>query len=367
MNQRPSHTTIKPELILDEAKCRNNIRLMKQRADDAGVIFRPHFKTHQSAVVGQWFRQAGVHAITVSSVTMAEYFASHGWDDITIAFPVNLLEMNAITKLASRINLNLLVESAEVTAQLGEAGLKAGVFIKIDVGAHRTGIPVHETEKILNLINTIRQIPSLTLKGFLAHAGHTYKAKGYHEINQIAMDAANALKAIRLSAAIPDLLISWGDTPSCSLMTENPGFDEWRPGNFVFYDVMQYHIGSCSLDQIAVAMACPVVATHSSRNQVVIYGGAIHFSKERIMADDNFELFGYVVEMGENGWGQPIPGAWLSSLSQEHGIVTLPETVAGRIKPGMILGILPIHSCLAVSALKEMYTLNRFRITCMPL
>jgi len=32
--------------------------------------------------------------------------------------------------------------------------------------------------------------------------------------------------------------------------------DEIRPGNFVFYDLMQYRIGSCSVGQIAVAMAC---------------------------------------------------------------------------------------------------------------
>ena len=91
----------------------------------------------------------------------------------------------------------------------------------------------------------------------------------------------NNLKQKYLSQ-FPDLITSYGDTPSCSLADNFEGFDEIRPGNFVYYDVMQYHIGSCSLDEIAVAVACPVVAIHPERNEVVIYGGAVHFSKEFI-------------------------------------------------------------------------------------
>ncbi len=60
----------------------------------------------------------------------------------------------------------------------------------------------------------------------------------------------------------PDIIISYGDSPSCSLADDLNGFDEIRPGNFVYYDVMQYHIGSCQMDDIAVAAACPVVSVY---------------------------------------------------------------------------------------------------------
>jgi len=36
----------------------------------------------------------------------------------------------------------------------------------------------------------------------------------------------------------PHLLISYGDTPSCSIAENFDEVDEIRPGNFVFYDVM---------------------------------------------------------------------------------------------------------------------------------
>ncbi len=92
-----------PGILVDEDQVRTNIRLMAQKANQAGARFRPHFKTHQSADVGRWFSDEGVRAITVSSLSMAEYFANHGWDDITIAFLLNPLEGKRLNALAKAL------------------------------------------------------------------------------------------------------------------------------------------------------------------------------------------------------------------------------------------------------------------------
>ena len=92
-----------PTLLVDSDRARTNIAHMAGRARRQGIRFRPHFKTHQSAAMGAWFREAGVKAITVSSVRMAHYFAAAGWDDITIAFPVNLRELPALVALAAQV------------------------------------------------------------------------------------------------------------------------------------------------------------------------------------------------------------------------------------------------------------------------
>jgi D-serine deaminase-like pyridoxal phosphate-dependent protein len=354
-----------PALLLDEDKCRANIKAMAQRAKDAEVLFRPHFKSHQSSAVGHWFREEGVRCITVSSVGMAGYFADYGWRDITIAFPVNIREIEQLKKLSARVKLNLLVEDVETVRHLDLSGIRADLFVKLDVGARRTGLPVESVGEIIHLAETINLTKGLVLKGLLTHAGHTYRAVGTEAIQEIADQAAATMKQLRNFIGDNSLILSWGDTPSCSLMLHNPGFDEWRPGNFVFYDVMQYHIGSCSLDKIAVVMACPVVAVHRNRRQAVVSGGAIHFSKDSIRADNGFELFGYVVEFTGSAWGETVTGAWLGSISQEHGVVNLPEELCNRVKPGDLIGILPVHSCLTVAAMKEMTTLSGYRLHCM--
>ena len=123
---------------------------MADKANASGVIFRPHFKTHQSAEVGEWFRDYGVNAITVSSLSMAREFAKHAWDDITIAFPVNLRELDEYKKLAKDINLNLLVDAEEVVETLAvEMDTRLGIFIDIDTGYGRSGIHHSEIVKIL--------------------------------------------------------------------------------------------------------------------------------------------------------------------------------------------------------------------------
>ncbi len=356
----------KPTLLLDQKKCKANIRKMADKANAAGATFRPHFKTHQSGVVGRWFREVGVKSITVSSVSMAKYFADHGWDDICIAFPVNLLEIDYINQLAEHVNLTLLVESVESVHELGKS-IKhpINVYIKIDVGAQRSGIHVSDAGSVVNLSNCIMEYEKLHLKGLLTHAGQTYMARGKESIKNITYQAFEAMNKLQELLQDDSLLLSWGDTPSCSMLDSLPTFNEWRPGNFVFYDVMQYHIGSCGMHEIAVAMACPVVALHPERNQAVIYGGAIHFSKENIAAENGFRLYGYVVELHDDGWSEPVPGAWLSALSQEHGIITFPPGYLHMIKPGSIIGVLPVHSCLTVSCMKEMHTLSNQIVPCM--
>ena len=92
-----------PSLLLDPDKCRANIRRMKTRGEGWGADFRPHFKTHNSRIVGRWFRAEGVNKIAVSSVKMAEYFAADGWEDITVAVVFNVREMDKVHRLMATV------------------------------------------------------------------------------------------------------------------------------------------------------------------------------------------------------------------------------------------------------------------------
>ena len=99
----------KPILIINKNLCLNNIEKILEICIYNNIEFRPHFKTHQSLEVGSWFKKLGIKSITVSSVSMAEYFSDQ-WDDITIAFPFNILEIDIINDLSKYININLLID-----------------------------------------------------------------------------------------------------------------------------------------------------------------------------------------------------------------------------------------------------------------
>ncbi|MBC8384570.1 MAG: alanine racemase [Candidatus Cloacimonetes bacterium] len=355
----------KPTLILDKQKCLDNIKFMTEQAKDHNLVFRPHFKTHQSAEIGCWFREFGTNSITVSSVEMAEYFAENGWQDITIAFPFNLLEIARIDKLAAKIKLNLLVVSENsFDFLIKRIKHKIGFFIEIDTGYHRTGISANDLLQIEKILEKTKQAKLVDFKGFLTHAGNTYQAKSKKEIAHIHFDSINKLKKLKayFRKDFSELMVSIGDTPSCSLMDDFPDVDEIRPGNFVFYDLMQNKPGICSSEQIAVAVACPIVAKYPERNEMVIYGGAIHLSKEYLPINDGSKLFGKIVEFSDEKWSDPVAGAYLSSLSQEHGTIKINPAEMEKFKIGDIVGILPVHSCLTANLYKSYLTLSGNKI-----
>jgi D-serine deaminase-like pyridoxal phosphate-dependent protein len=355
-----------PTLLLDKQKCMANIADMARRARRSDVVFRPHFKTHQSHEVGRWFRNYGVNKITVSSMKMAEYFAQDGWSDITVAFPVNMHEHARINALAEKIKLNLLVTAPEHIDLLGEVvRFPVGLFIEIDTGQHRTGLAPGDVETIDEILYRMRDFSNLTFAGFLSHGGHSYKIEG--DKNAIQSTGKNIISQLaplksRYSATYPDLILSPGDTPTCSVLDSFAGADEIRPGNLVFYDYGQYHIGSCSLEQIAVVLACPVVAKNPLRNEVVVHGGAVHLSKDS-MTFNGKTIYGKIIRLTETGWSTEETGMYVKSVSQEHGVIHTLNPEA--IKIGDWLGILPVHSCLTADVMKAYTTLEGERITMM--
>jgi D-serine deaminase-like pyridoxal phosphate-dependent protein len=350
---------IRPTLVINKEICLRNIEKMAKKANANGLHFRPHFKTHQSAVIGEWFREFGVNAITVSSVHMAEYFAASGWNDITIAFPLNLLEMENINRLASAVKLNLTLENKEsAEALVKNIAAPAGIYIKVDTGYNRTGIITSKTSMLDTILEILATNENLTFRGFLTHNGLTYSARSTNEIFSRHFDALLKLKALKQKyiAAYPDVEISIGDTPSCSVCTNFDGVNEIRPGNFVFYDLMQKSLGVCSFHDIAVRMVCPIVAKHQTRNEVVIYGGAIHLSKESMPNVDGKEFFGRVAIFKKGKKKILSERNYVARLSQEHGILKVSQKNFELFNIGDLVEIIPIHSCLTANLSKQYLT-----------
>jgi len=354
---------VRPTLLLDRERCIKNISFMAEKAKKHKLIFRPHFKTHQSSEVGTWIKDARITKCTVSSVQMAEYFANNGYNDITIAFPVNILEIDEINALSKRIKLNLVIESEETALFLKEnLESEAGIFIKIDTGYHRTGISYDNTDYIKKVISLLSS--NLNFRGLLTHSGHSYSSKNRDEVLAVHNDTLT--KMTSLKKAFPEALISIGDTPSCSIADNFEGVDEIRPGNFVFYDLMQYFIGSCTDSDIATALVCPVVAKHIERDEVVLYGGGVHFSKEFIETDEYGRIFGIACDFNDKGLGKINKDLILTSLSQEHGKLKVKNReVFDKIKIGDLIAVFPIHSCMTANLMKSYMTFDNNHIETM--
>lgn len=344
-----------PSLVVSKDQMNANLDKMLQKAMLADVGLRPHFKTHQLPEVGKIFRDKGIQKITVSSVSMASVFAEDNWKDILIAVPVNIREIGEVNKLASRIQLGLLVDSTDAVTFLSSALLSSvDVYIKIDCGYGRVGVNVNAWDEVAVLAKEIGSSKRMNLKGLVAHFGDTYNAGSEEEITTIHSVSVRNLNALRtfLHSNFGDLSISVGDTPSLSVLENWQDFEEARPGNFIYYDAMQYTLGACSFKDISALVACPVIAKYPEREEVVVYGGAVHLSKESLVVQ-GLKNFGMVVEIHPDFTTSLMEGVYVKKLSQEHGTLHVPSHRMANFSVGGLIGVIPIHSCLSANLLKK--------------
>lgn len=352
----------KPTAIINKTRIKRNIEQIVSKVKKSGIKFRPHFKTHQSKEIGEFFKEYNVSAITVSSLDMAIYFAREGWEDITLAVSCNIKQIKEINILAKKISLGLLVDSLETTRFLAENITSiVNVWIKIDINYHRTGVSFQDKTKVFDIAKLITENKNLNFSGLLTHAGNSYYAKSRDELIKIHNESIKRLielKGYLSNEGIKNIQISIGDTPTCSIIEDFDGIDEIRPGSFVFYDLMHVKLGVCKEKDIALAVACPVISKNLDRNEVVIYGGAIHLSKDYIQIDDHTKSYGRIAFPSKDHWSKSQPKSFVKGLSQEHGIIKMDKTIIENVKVGDILFILPVHSCLTANLYSDLYSLE---------
>lgn len=322
---------------------------MVSKANSLNAEFKPHFKTHQSVIIGRWFRDEGITGITVSTPQMAEYFVDDGWNDITIAFPFFRGQIDSVTKLSKKCSLRLFVHDPEDIDFIDySASESISIMIEVDAGYHRSGLSIKDLPLIERILNKIAGTPNLKFAGFYIHDGDTYKVKDADEVSSVVSRDLNAFK--ELEKIYPDAVYCLGDTPSCSLISDLKPATELSPGNLIFYDLMQVQIGSCILNDIGMLVKVPVAQQKPGTNECIIHGGAVHFSKEKISMNGR-ETFGQPVILQEDGKIEFISGTTLSALSQGHGTVQgLKELKAAYETDDLReIWVCPVHSCLTAN------------------
>ncbi len=334
----------RPLAVVDEIRCRRNIKNMVAKASKSNTVLRPHFKTHQSLEIGRWFKEYGVTGITVSTPEMARYFAEDGWDDITLAFPFYRGQIDDVKQLQESCNVRLFVSDTETVSFL-ETNLDKPIkiLIEADAGYNRSGTSdLTEMDKIVSLANKSKNVH---FHGFYSHDGDTYKVKGQNQIKEII--ERNFTLYETLKEIYPDAKFCLGDTPSCCVMDDFRMVDEISPGNFIFFDWMQVNIGSCSINDVGLLIKVPIAQVKENLNQLIIHGGAVHLSKDCIKIGEVLS-YGQPVYF-DNGNIKAIPGSYVESLSQEHGVIRGTNEVLSHMNSDHSVWICPVHSCLTAN------------------
>jgi D-serine deaminase-like pyridoxal phosphate-dependent protein len=351
-----------PTLLISEPITCANIKRMADKAQRHGKKLVPHWKTAQSHEIGNWAKEYGIREVTASSIKMTEYLCGQGWDNIHIAFPFNPREIHKLNQLAATQSMSVQLVNVATAQRLAE-GLTnpVGFFIEIDAGYGRTGVHISDFGTIEELLRISNLSENLNFKGFYLHPGHTYYTPDKAGIYKQSRQALHMLK-MKYQSEFPNLVTRVGDTPGCAVMEDFGDIDELGPGNFVFFDLMQAELGSCTKEDISVCLAVPVVDISRERKEILVHGGGVHLAKDVLVDASGNKNFGEVVFLNEYGWSIPAERSYLKSISQEHGVIKASDSLLASVQVGDLLGILPVHSCMTADCMGEYLSLDGRKI-----
>lgn len=317
-----------------------NIDRMQGFATEHGLALRPHVKTHKCVEIGRRQIEAGAVGISAGNVGEAEVFASAGFDDIFLAYPIwpAGTKRERIKRLAETIRLRVGVDSIAAVDALADAmGAEPDrlqVVVEVDCGARRSGAPPEFAGELARAARDRGLVPV----GVFTYPGHGGSSADTRR--GAAQDQHDALVAAVRSfahAGITAEVVSAGSTPTAEFSASSV-ITEIRPGEYVFCDLDNTRLGACSEEQIALFVAATVVSDWVP-DQVILDVGTKALGREG---------------SAERGYGG-VAGtrAVLTKLNEYHGYLGVPP---GDPRPsvGTVLPVVPNHVCPVVLNFEEL-------------
>lgn len=317
-------------------------RNLSRAADYAarhGIALRPHVKTHKSPIVGARQVAAGAVGVTCATPREAEVMSAVTTDVLVAYPPVGAGRAARLAALPHTVQVTVALDSPEAVAQIAHAAKAArrriGVYVELDLGMHRVGVPVVDTA--IALAKLARADASLDFAGIAFYPGHVREPVDDQDLKLRALgDAlASALQRFR-DAGVAVRVVSGGSTPTLWRTHELREVTEMRPGTYVFNDRTTAAIGACAWDDCALTVLATVVST-AVPGQAVIDTGTKALGREPVRGAAG-EGFGQLIEH---------PEVVVERMSEEHGVLDL-STSDWKPVVGERVRVVPNHVCIVV-------------------
>jgi D-serine deaminase-like pyridoxal phosphate-dependent protein len=311
--------------VVDLARVEANLARAQAHATANGYALRPHIKTHKIPRFAARQVELGAVGITAQKLGEAEVMADAGIADIFM--PYNIVGATKLSRLAAlndRVTLSVTADSPDTVAGYAATFLGRSkpltVLVECDTGGGRCG--VQSPEQALALARQIDMAPGLRFGGLM-----TYPAR--HKFAETDRWMATA-KSMLEQAGLEVPRITGGNSPDMwhegdSVVTER------RPGTYIYFDRSQVAFGAARFEDCALTVLATVVS-RPTPTRVVIDAGS------KSLSSDTLGLTGFGVIQGREDIA-------IAGLSEEHGVIELPEP-SDWPRIGQRLNIIPNHVCV---------------------
>ena len=328
-----------PTVVVDLDRMERNLDTAAAYAATHGLALRPHVKTHKSPVVASAQLARGARGLTCATPFEAEVMASVS-DDILVAYPpVGAPRARRLAALPARVRLTVALDSVQAVDEIAHAAQSAGrtigVYVELDLGMHRVGVP--GVDDALALAARVKAARGLEFAGLAFYPGHVREPVEEQDAKLRTLGAALERALSRFDdAGLPAKVVSGGSTPTLWRTHELPGVTEFRPGTYVYNDRTTAAIGACAWDDCALTVLATVVST-AVPGQAVIDAGTKSLGREPVRGAEG-EGFGQLLEH---------PEVVVARMSEEHGVLDL-DGSAWRPVVGERVRVVPNHVCIVV-------------------
>jgi D-serine deaminase-like pyridoxal phosphate-dependent protein len=341
---RPSSPALLSELetpapLVDLDRLATNLDRMAAYCALHGLALRPHVKTHKSPRIAAEQLRLGAAGLTCATPRELEVM-SDACHDLLLAYPLlGAAKLRRVMGLPRDTRLTIALDSREALESLAEAadaaGREVGVYVEVDVGMHRVGVPTGE--QAVSIARAIRSLSPLVYRGIAFYPGHVREPVENQtgKLARLRDDLRALLEKLGDADLAPDA-VSGGSTPAAWRMHEVPGVTEVRPGTYVYNDRATAELDACSWDDCAFTVLATVVSTAVS-GQAVVDAGSKALGREPLPGGD---ALGYGALLDR-------PEVTVARMSEEHGILDLSRT-SWRPRVGELVRIVPNHVCVVV-------------------
>jgi D-serine deaminase-like pyridoxal phosphate-dependent protein len=229
-----------PALVLDLDAMQRNLATMAAFAQSHRVRLRPHAKMHKSATIAKLQMQAGAVGVCVQKVGEAEVLADGGVSNIYISNEiVDAGKLDRVAALAKRITLAIAVDSALGIERLASAlkahGSSLDVFVEIDVGQGRCGVPATAAGGLAHQVVS-HGLRFAGLQAYHGKAQHLRSAAEREAALHHAVTLVRAAQAGITRAGIACPLVTGAGTGTFVHETASALYGELQCGSYLFMD-----------------------------------------------------------------------------------------------------------------------------------
>lgn len=230
-----------PALVIYSDRVRQNIAFLTSAIDDVSRL-RPHVKTHKTREATQLMLEAGIRKFKCATIAEAEMLAQCRAPDVLLAYQPNGVKMHrllALIKAYPETQFSCLVDNIdtanELSQQAVEAGLVVPVYVDLNVGMNRTGIP--PDENVVTLYTELSKLEGVKPVGLHAYDGHMRHPDITVRTQQCDADflPVEQLRDKLASLGFEKPIIVAGGSPSFPIHARRADV-ECSPGTFVYWD-----------------------------------------------------------------------------------------------------------------------------------